>query len=149
MIYTIVPMAPCHIDGVVKIENECFSSPWTKEGIEEELHNENSHFLVSLIGEEVAGYIGVQEICGESYITNIGVLPEYRRKGIAKSLLLSAITGSRERKCEFITLEVRESNFAAISLYESLNFERKGKRKNFYTNPAEDGIIYTLEFTEA
>ena len=138
-------MSPSHIDGIEKIENNCFSTPWTYDGIKEELENENSHFLVAIADEIIAGYIGVQEICGEAYITNVGVLSAFRRNSIAQTLMEKAIDGAKERKCEFITLEVRESNIPAISLYEKLHFEKCGRRKNFYSNPTEDGIIYTLK----
>ena len=147
MEFEIENMAFSHIDGIVKIEKNCFSSPWTYDGIKEELENENSHFLVAVSDNETIGYIGVQEICGEGYITNIGVLPSFRRNGIGEALLTKAIEGSRERKCEFISLEVRESNGPAISLYEKLGFKKCGKRKNFYSNPTEDGLIYTLKFS--
>lgn len=146
MNYTITQMNSDSIDGIVRLESECFSSPWTREGIEEELSNPSSHFLTALCGSEVSGYIGVQEICGEAYITNVAVLPEYRRAGIGRALVEAAAKGAKERNCSFITLEVRESNLPAISLYESLGFEPVGKRKNFYSNPAEDAILYTLFF---
>ncbi len=146
MNYDILPMTAEDIQGIVLLENECFSSPWTFDGIEEELHNPDSHFLCAK-AEKVMGYIGVQEICGEAYITNIAVGNEFRRNGIARSLLECACKGADERRCEFITLEVRESNTPAISLYESEKFERVGMRKNFYSNPTENGIIYTKYFT--
>lgn len=146
MKYKILPMNAEDIQGIVILEKECFSSPWTKEGIEEELHNPNSHFLCAK-SEGIMGYIGVQEICGEAYITNVAVGNEFRRNGIARKLLQAACLGADERKCEFITLEVRESNLPAVSLYESEGFERVGMRKNFYSNPIENGIIYTKYFT--
>lgn len=148
MNYTVTEMSAEHIDGIVNIENKCFSSPWTYEGIKEELYNENSHFLVALSESDSVGYIGVQEICGEAYITNIAVLPEYRRMGIAECLLTSAVDGAKKRKCEFITLEVRESNLPAICLYEKNGLLPVGKRKAFYSNPKEDGLIYTLRFNK-
>ena len=94
------------------------------------------------------GYIGVQEICGEAYITNIAVFVEYRNQGIGRNLLKKAVDGAKSRNCEFITLEVRESNESAISLYKSEGFEVAGVRKNFYTDPTENGIIYTKYFNE-
>ena len=48
----------------------------------------------------------------------------------------------------FISLEVRESNLAAISLYEKLGFKVEGKRKNFYRDPQEDGLIMTKRFED-
>jgi len=140
--FEIVNLNKSHIDGVVKLEETCFASPWTREGIEEELSNPQAHFLIAE-GGGVLGYIGVQEIAGEAYITNIAVLPGFRRKGIAGALLNAAAGGAQERGCEFITLEVRVSNSPAIALYEKCGFEPAGRRKNFYTNPAEDALIYT------
>lgn len=145
MNYSIKPMTENDIDGITEIEKECFASPWSREGIAEELENPCSFFLCAKT-EKVIGYIGVQEICSEAYITNIAVLNDYRRQGIARVLLQKACAGAEERKCEFITLEVRESNAPAIALYESEGFEKVGMRKNFYSLPTENGLIYTKYF---
>ena len=145
MEYRIVPMSLSHLDALVTIEKECFSNPWTREGLEEEIGNPLSHFLVAVTDSPV-GYIGVQEISSQAYVTNVAVLPAFRRQGIGKALVTAAISGAKSRECEFITLEVRQSNTVAISLYESLGFKTAGLRKGFYTNPAEDALIYTLSF---
>lgn len=145
MNYTIIPMNKSHISAVANIEKVCFASPWTEEGIAEELENSLAHFLVA-VGEEVMGYIGVHEICGEGSITNVAVLPNFRCNGIGKALVSAAINGAKERNCEFITLEVRKSNFPAISLYSSLGFEQVGLRKNFYSSPTEDAVLMTKTF---
>ena len=145
MNYTIIPMNKSHISAVANIEKVCFASPWTEEGIAEELKNPLAHFLVA-VGEEVMGYIGVHEICGEGSITNVAVLPNFRCNGIGKALVSAAINGAKERNCEFITLEVRKSNFPAISLYSFLGFEQVGLRKNFYSSPNEDAVLMTKTF---
>lgn len=145
MNYTIERMNTVHIPQIAILENECFSQPWSENALAEELENENSHFLVAY-GDEVAGYIGVQEICGEAYITNVAVFDKYRKLGIGRALLRAACDGAKNRNCEFITLEVRESNLPAIALYESEGFERAGVRKNFYSAPTENGVIYTKYF---
>jgi ribosomal-protein-alanine N-acetyltransferase len=145
MSFTVTAMQAEHIAEIAKLEKECFSSPWSEAALAEELSNPDSHFLVAECGE-VAGYIGVQEICGEAYITNIAVFESHRKKGIGKALLKAAADGAKERNCEFITLEVRVSNTPAIALYESEGFEKAGIRKNFYSDPTENGIIYTKYF---
>lgn len=144
----ISPMSEQHIPALAEIENICFSTPWTVEGLSEELSNPQAHFLVALDKDTVVGYIGVQEICGEAYITNVAVLPEFRQNGIAKRLLSEAADGAKMRGCAFLTLEVRESNIPAISLYEKMQFSLIGKRKNFYREPTEDARIYTLYFKD-
>lgn len=145
MNFEILKMTSAHISEIARLETECFSSPWSENALSEELENENSYFLAA-VSDKLIGYIGVQEICGEAYITNVAVFAEYRKAGIGRALLRAACNGAKSRNCEFITLEVRESNSAAISLYESEGFEKAGIRKNFYSAPTENGIIYTKYF---
>lgn len=139
-------MTAAYIPQIAKLEKECFSSPWSEKSLSEELENSDSHFICAAEGNELLGYIGVQEICGEAYITNIAVFSQYRGRGVGRTLLRNACDGAEKRNCDFITLEVRRSNEAAISLYVSEGFEQAGIRKNFYSDPAEDGIIYTKYF---
>ena len=139
------PMEVSDIDGIIEIEKECFSAPWSRNGISEELDNENAHFLAAVCDNRVLGYIGVHEVCGEAYIDNIAVRSEYRQLGLGEKLLIAAQEGAFSRKCEFISLEVRKSNSAALSLYEKLGYEKVGERKNFYTDPQEDAVIMTLK----
>lgn len=134
-----------HLDGVCKIEEECFAHPWSREDLAAQIENEQSHFIVAVDEDgTVAGYAGVQIICGEGYITNVAVLPSYRRKGIAKALMRRVM----ENEMDFLTLEVRKSNAPAIKLYESLGFSKVGERKNFYSDPIEDALLYTCYFNK-
>ncbi len=146
IIMKIVKFDETCVDGIAEIEKECFSAPWSVESVRAELQNDNAHFLVAKAGDKVIGYIGVHEVAGEAYIANIAVKPEYRRMKIASALMTQAENGAKERGCEFISLEVRKSNVPAISLYEKRGYTVKGERKNFYSNPTENGIIMTLEF---
>ncbi len=138
-------MTSAHTDSICRLESEAFSSPWSREDIEYQLTNENSHFLVAVDYEtgETAGYLGVQETAGEAYITNIAVFKKYRRLGAADALIKKASDDAFARGCDFISLEVRESNLPAISLYEKNGFQKIGIRKNFYSNPPENAVIYT------
>ncbi len=138
-----------HLDAVAVLETVCFAAPWTREGLAEELRNPQAHFLVAERDGETAGYIGVQEICGEGYVTNVAVLPQYRRKGIGERLVREAVRGAKLRGCDFLSLEVRVGNEAAIRLYERLGFQRQGRRKAFYRDPTEDALIYTIFLKEA
>ena len=132
------------IADIVKIEKACFSSPWSGESLAEALANPCSHFLLAEADGETAGYLGLQIFSGEGYVTNIAVLPEFRRRGIAKALIAEACRADME----FITLEVRQSNLPAISLYEKAGFENMGIRPDFYSNPEENAVIMTKHFTE-
>ncbi len=141
----IIPMSSEHIEQISEIEKKCFSAPWSSKSLTEELDNPNAYFITAVSEGTVLGYIGVHEVCGEAYIDNVAVDPNYRRLGLGERLMLTAQKNAFERKCEFISLEVRKSNSSAISLYEKLGYQNVGERKNFYTDPTEDAVIMTLK----
>ncbi len=131
---------------ISEIEKECFSAPWSKKQIEDEIIKDNVIFITALIDNNVVGYVSGQMIIDEFYISNIAVTAEHRNSGIGKLLISSLIDKLKNSDCSFATLEVRQSNFAAISLYEKLGFKNLGIRKNFYTSPIENACIFTLFF---
>lgn len=145
---SVEPMKAEHISEIAEIESRCFSMPWTEKSLSDELDNENAHFLSAVFDGKVIGYIGIIEICGEADVTNVAVLPEYRRCGIAEKLMKEAENGAVERNCESITLEVRVSNKAAISLYNKSGYKQAGIRKGFYEKPKEDALLMTKYFNE-
>ena len=134
------------LDSLARLEKICFSTPWTRAGLEAELLFPPAVFIVAHIGENVAGYAGMHCACGECYVDNVAVYPEFRRQGVGEALMLGLISRARERQGEFISLEVRKSNSKAISLYDKLGFVQAGVRRNFYDKPCEDALILTLKF---
>ena len=143
----IVPMNCDHLDEVAELERICFSVPWSRNMLAEELDNLLSAFLVALDDSgRVVGYAGLQVVLDEGYITNVAVRPECRRMGVASQLLQVFLNFAKANKLAFLTLEVRASNYDAIALYGSRGFRSVGRRKNYYEHPKEDAIIMTLEF---
>lgn len=141
---TIVPMEKKHISQVHKIEIESFATPWSKKSIEKELKsNEYAYYFVAvdLPGEIVAGYGGLWHIINEGHITNIAVKPEYRRQGVATMIVEGMCGFADEKQMIGVTLEVRITNNAAISLYKKLGFEPEGIRKEYYNDTKEDALI--------
>lgn len=128
---------------VCQIEKSAFASPWSYESFLSSLKNQNNIYLVAEENEEVTGYCGVWCIAGEGQINNIAVKEGWRHKGIGYGLLTYLFQIGREKLIESYTLEVRQSNHKAISLYRKAGFQTAGIRKNFYRRPAEDGIIMT------
>lgn len=136
-------MTSGHLDDVYIIETECFSHPWSKQSLEEELNNETSLFLVAKEENEVIGYIGMSIVIDEGYIFNVAVREKYRNKGVATALINELVTYGKKNNFSFITLEVRESNLPAISLYSKFGFIKAGERKDYYSNPKENAILMT------
>lgn len=144
----ITQMKKHNVDSVFDLESECFSVPWSKQSIANELENPNARFFVACKDNYVLGYIGMHLILDECYITNIAVSKKYRKTGVGSSLLNYAISYAKANSASFITLEVRESNVIAIEFYKKFGFKPQGFRKNFYENPVENGLIFTKWFGE-
>lgn len=142
----IVTMRDCHVSQVAELEKICFSDPWSEKSVASELTNPLSLWLVAKEGERVAGYIGSQTCGDESDMMNVAVHPDFRRKGIAGSLVDTLVAELKTRESRSLTLEVRASNAPAIALYEKLGFSQIGRRKNYYRNPKEDGLILRKEW---
>ena len=143
----IVPMTADHLDEVAELERVCFTTPWSRNMLAEELDNYLSAFLVALDdNDKVAGYAGLQGVLDEGYITNVAVRPDCRRQGIAGKLLQVFLDFAKGNHLAFLSLEVRASNYDAIALYGSRGFRSVGRRKNYYEHPREDAIIMTKEF---
>ena len=130
---TVVPLGDEHIDGLCTVEEKSFSVPWSKESFVSVLSNTLAVFFI--------GYVGMYQILSEGQITNIAVLPEYRRMGIATELFDRLFEYCKDREVELITLEVRQSNLAAIEFYNKYGFEEVGIRKDYYTCPKENALL--------
>ena len=144
----IVPMNADHLDELERLERICFSRPWSRKMLSEELENDCAAFLVAEEQEthQVLGYAGVLVMADEGYITNVAVFPEYRRQGIAAQIIKVFCDFAQGNHLAFLTLEVRPTNTAAIELYRSFGFEEVGRRKNYYDLPKEDALILTRYF---
>ena len=140
-----VPLQERHLDEAVRLETLCFSRPWSRQALAEELENPTAVFLAAEDDAgELFGYAGMHVVCGEGYIDNVAVCPEARRRGVGRLLVQSLVQWLREHEGVFLTLEVRPSNEPAISLYGSLGFEEVGRRPRFYECPTEDALLMTL-----
>ena len=144
----IVPMTADHLEELEKLERICFSRPWSRKMLAEELENQCAAFLVAedAVTGKVVGYAGLLVVADEGYITNVAVFPEYRRQGIAAQIIQVFVNFALGNHLAFLTLEVRPSNTAAIALYQSFGFEEVGRRKNYYDLPKEDALILTRYF---
>lgn len=146
----IVPMAAEHLDRLEQLERMCFSRPWSKKMLAEELDNQCAAFLVAVEPEteKAVGYAGLLVVADEGYITNVAVDPSCRRQGVAAQLLQVFDNFAKSNHLAFLTLEVRPSNAAAIALYEGFGFREVGRRRNYYDLPKEDALILTKYYTE-
>ncbi len=130
-----------HVLEIYRLEKRCFDEPWSLAVIfEDVVVNKNPYFTAWEDGE-ILGYCALRLVADEAHITNICVASEHRGRGIAKKLLALMTDCAKNKGAVGMTLEVRESNAPAISLYASHAFTVEGVRKDYYTNPRENALI--------
>ena len=135
-----------HVPQVAQLEKLCFADPWSENSIATELGSSWSYWVVAVEDGQVVGYVGSQSSYEQADIMNVAVHPDWRRRGIAESLIDCLLKELRTRNCMALMLEVRASNAPAIALYEKLGFHQVGLRKNYYRNPKEDALILRKEW---
>lgn len=104
---------------------------------------------IILVAEEtgkLCGFVCAKAVGGEWEIENVAVAAEFLRRGIAKELVRTLIQLAENEAASAILLEVRESNLPARRLYEKHGFREVGRRRMYYSDPAEDAILYALRF---
>lgn len=132
------------IDSVLEISSLSFSIPWSRDSYIQELTNPLAKYLVAKIDNKIVGFVGTWIVLDESHITNIAIHPNHRKQGIGSSLLEEFLKYCKSQGCIAFTLEVRNSNKAAKTLYEKYNFKQEGVRKGYYEDTKEDAIIMWL-----
>ena len=146
--FQLLPMNEEHVEGVHAVFEECFSAEkWSVRSIREELTNQLARTFVmwDALEEKVVGFINVHHVLGEGDLNDIAVIQSCRRKGLAARLMKAALKLAQKEGISRYTLEVRESNQGAIRFYESFGFQKVGMRKNYYTKPTENALLYQIE----
>lgn len=138
-------MNESHVQQIAELEKLCFHDPWSEKSIASELGNRLSVWLVALDEDKVVGYVGSQTVIDETDMMNIAVHPDYRNRGVATALIVELTQQLKMFGSKGLMLEVRESNSAAISLYEKHGFVQVGCRRNYYRNPRENALILRKE----
>lgn len=96
------------------------------------------------------GFALTRTLAGESELLTLAVAPERQRRGIARTLLTQWLKNSSPL-ADTAFLDVAADNIVAISLYESLLFQRSSLRKAYYTrksSPAVDAVLMTRTLTQ-
>ena len=139
----IIKLDNSHLYQLKSIEDSCFSHPLSLENIKNSLENDKYIYYGYVVDNVLVGYISVFFVVDEAYINNVAVLEQFRHKKIASKLIEMVLEHCKKNESVFVSLEVRESNLAAINLYEKYNFKKVTVRKNYYNKPLEDAIIMT------
>lgn len=131
------------------IEKLSHPIPWSEQTFRS---NQGEHYLNRKIAvnHQLAGFAICQTVLDEATLFNIAIAPQFRQQGLAKQLLNHLLEELENKNIKILWLEVRESNTAAINLYQNLGFNELTIRKNYY--PTKDGredaliMAYNISF---
>jgi ribosomal-protein-alanine N-acetyltransferase len=131
------------VDTLAALEREAASHPWTRQGFEAAIHGRAGERVAVLreISGAAVGYCAWQEVADEAHVHNIAIGPAHRRAGLGRRLLTACLGLAAQRGARRAFLDVRAGNRAALSLYQSLGFREVGRRKRYYSEPAEDAVV--------
>ena len=122
------------------LQKICNPEPWSEELIKVQIKTG-----ITLLAENEGmpvGFLFARYLNPEIEIQDIGIVPDFRRKGAAKMLMQCLFEQFPEADC---TLEVRSKNLDAIALYRSKGFKEVGRRRAYYIVPLDDAIVFTRE----
>ncbi|MES3161471.1 MAG: ribosomal protein S18-alanine N-acetyltransferase [Halorubrum sp.] len=146
---TIRPVERADLLEVVRIERACFADPWPYDAFDRLL--EEPAFLVAERDQTVAGFVvaDVTPNAGRDigHIKDLAVAPEFRSRGIGRSLLRSGLARLHAGGAAVVRLEVRESNDAARSLYADEGFEPIRRATRYYRD-GEDALVLVVDLAE-
>ena len=134
-------MTTADIHTVWELECKCFSCPWSENSLREEMRNKIAYYELMESDGELIGYAGIWVLFGEAHITNVAIAPEYRGRGLGRTLMLHMFEKAKARRARAMTLEVREHNEAAKAMYYHLGFKQVGERKRYYSDTGESALI--------
>lgn len=142
------PMRKGDLIDINVLEHQIFPDPWPSSAFREVIESEEINGLVGEIDGRIVAYAVYTIGYGEGRLANIAVAPEFRRKSIAKSLLNNILKIVKEANCEYIFLDVRPSNAAAISLYKKFGFRELYTKPDYYRLPKEDVLVMMKKLKE-
>ena len=143
-----VPLAHKHLNAIMPIEEEAYPEPWSRGMFRDEIKNDRSFFSVAFVDYELIGYAGFWLVADEAHITSVTTRHDWRGRGLGRRQVEHLLAEAIRVGCKIATLEVRESNTPARSLYDSMGFREIGRRRQYYTASKEDAIVMLKDLGE-
>jgi ribosomal-protein-alanine N-acetyltransferase len=134
------------------LHRACFpDDPWEAGALARLIALTGSFGWLAWEGRAPVGFVLVRDLGNECEILSLGVLPRWRRRGIAQDLLRAVIAEARGRRLPSLVLEVATDNDAAGMLYAALGFVPVGRRPRYYRRPdgRADALILRLTIESA
>ena len=141
-------MGLADLDVIVAPEQDAHLSPWSRENFVSSITADYLCWCVEHATQTICAYTVLMPVLDELHLLNITVAPAFRRQGYAHYLLDNAGEFARQHHFKKILLEARQSNTAALSLYQQYGFQEIGQRPGYYPHPTqkrETAIVMVYE----
>lgn len=130
------------IPEVLRVESLCFATPWPRNAFQNELtENKLAHYFVGRVNEDIIAYGGLWVILEDAHITTVAVHPSHQGGGYGERMLVQLLDEAIARGACWVTLEVRESNVVAQSLYKKYGFTIVNTRRGYYSDNDENALV--------
>ena len=144
------PMQDEDVPSVHELDTLSFSLPWTERSLSYEVNqNAGARTWVAEInevnGNKIVSMLILWLILDEAHIATLAVHPDFRRRGIARKMMITALNAAFHEGARSSYLEVRATNQAALQMYKELGFKVVGRRSRYYHDNQEDALLLTLE----
>ena len=144
------PMVEEDIPSVHELDKMSFSLPWSKRSLSYEVsQNAGARTWVAEIeqakAKRIIAMLVLWLIIDEAHIATLAVHPDFRRRGVARAIMITALNAAFHEGAQSSYLEVRAGNHAALQMYTELGYKVVGSRSNYYHDNQEDALLLTLE----
>ena len=131
------PMGERDVDAVRALDALVQPTPWSEVFLRDQLADAETWTLLVAEGADGApvGHAALMVVADEGHITSVSVDPNHQRHGVGTLLVAALCRDARARDLTAMTLEVRTTNAAAISLYRRFGFAPAGVRPAYYADP--------------
>ena len=127
------------VETLAGMEEACFVEFWSQGQIAGSIARADFCGVIAEDNGRAVGYILGTCLLEDAEIARIAVIEDYRKQGVGKSLMDGFCTIVKEKGAEKVFLEVRKSNFPAVSLYEKCGFSPTRVRERYYLD-GEDAL---------
>lgn len=125
-----------------------YGSPWQVAQFLADIENPSSYYLLVEKESKIVAYLIFHLVLDEAEVINIATIPAYKGKNAAQELLSQGLSKMAFLGIRIVFLDVRETNYPAIGLYLKVGFKEIGRRKAYYHQPKEDGLVMSWEASD-
>jgi ribosomal-protein-alanine N-acetyltransferase len=112
----------------------CFpEGPWDAATLERILALAGGFGYLAWQGDAPVGFILARDLAGDVEVLSVGVLPQWRRRGVGRALIDAVVAKAEQDGLGSIVLEVATENAAARALYAAFGFVQVGRRPGYYS----------------